>query len=396
MHARSSLAPNRSLDPAVLLFPIAHLALEVYNSVLSIMWPLLTTRFGLTFGAVGLLNMVFRSTMTLPQLGFASLSDRWGSKWLGVAGLAWMAAGMSLVGVAPTVAGLAVLLALAPLGSAAFHPAGTARVSRALPRRRGTAVAIFMLGGTLGSSLGPVVGAWLFAGHTLGASPWLMPVGLAVAALMVVLLPADRPPAGKGSASPQPRAPVPPAVFLIVVASFCVSWVESALAAYAPLLITGRGEPLSAASQVLFAYSAAAAAGILAGGSLSDRIPRWQVIALALGCSGPLHAGVILLGGPWRFLLPAALGFFSALSHPAFVALAQELMPDRTSLAAALTMGFSWVLGSLGMALTGAIADGIGVQAALLLNSALPAVGLLSILALWRTAVHPPKRAAAR
>lgn len=395
MHARSDLAPNRSLDPAVVLFPVAHLALEVYNSALSIMWPLLTVRFGLSFGAVGLLNMIFRGTMTLPQLAFAPLSDRWGSKWLGVVGLAWMAAGMSLVGVAPTVAGLAVLLALAPLGSAAFHPAGTGRVSRALPRRRGTAVAIFMLGGTLGSSLGPVLGAWLFARRSLGASPWLLPAGLAVAALMVAFLPADRPSAGQGSASLQPQAPVPPAVFLIVVASFCVSWVESALAAYAPLLITGRGEPLSAASHVLFAYSAAAAAGILAGGSLSDRIPRWQVIALALGCSGPLHAGVILLGGPWRLLLPAALGFFSALSHPAFVALAQELMPDRTSLAAALTMGFSWVLGSLGMALTGGIADRIGVQAALLANSALPGVGLVSIVALWRRTARRPQRAGA-
>ncbi|MDI7275848.1 MAG: hypothetical protein QME94_07705, partial [Anaerolineae bacterium] len=124
MHPGSdnSLGEHR-LSPALVLFPTAHLALEIYNSVLSIMWPLLAARFALTFGAVGLLNMIFRGTMTLPQLGFAPLSDRHGSRLLGICGLAWMAAGMSLVGTAPSVAVLAVLLTLAPLGSAAFHPA---------------------------------------------------------------------------------------------------------------------------------------------------------------------------------------------------------------------------------------------------------------------------------
>jgi MFS family permease len=102
------------LSLALALYPLAHLAVEVYNSILSIMWPLLTARFGLTYSAVGLLTMLFRGPMTLPQLAFAPLSDRHGSRRPAVCGLVWMAVGMSLVGLAPNVGVLADHMGMQP------------------------------------------------------------------------------------------------------------------------------------------------------------------------------------------------------------------------------------------------------------------------------------------
>jgi len=381
-----------------MLYPLAHLAVEIYNGVLSIMWPLFAAQFGLAYGMIGLLNMVFRGSMTLPQLGFAAVSDRHGSRLPCICGLVWMAAGMSLVGLAPNVAILAVILALAPLGSAAFHPAGTTHMSQALPRRRGLAVALFMIGGSLGLSLGPVLGAWLFERGGLEASPWLIPLGLAVALLMLILIPSDSSAARHRVEAGHRNAPIPAAVFLIMVASVSVSWIENSLHSYLPLLMTGRGLPLGAVSRVLFVIAAAAAGGIFVGGALSDRVPRWQVIVVALTLTMPLYAGTLLVGGRWGLLVPAGLGFVSALSHPTFVALAQELMPGRASLAAALTMGISWVLGSLGVTLTGVLADRIGMQPALLLNTGLPVIGVACMVAVYRlgrgAAIRPAGSAA--
>ena len=62
--------------PALVLFPLGHLAVEIYNTMLSVMWPFFVVRFGLTFGTIGLLGTLFRSTMTLPQLAFAGVADR--------------------------------------------------------------------------------------------------------------------------------------------------------------------------------------------------------------------------------------------------------------------------------------------------------------------------------
>jgi predicted MFS family arabinose efflux permease len=181
-----------------------------------------------------------------------------------------------------------------------------------------------------------------------------------------------------------PGSRSPRGVFLLMIATVSVAWLENGLTLYLPLLMIGRGLPLAAASRVLFAYSAAAAGGVLTGGALSDRVPRWRVMVLALALSAPLYAGTLLLSGGASLALAACLGYASALSHPTSVAMAQEMMPDRTSLAAALTMGISWVQGSLGAALTGVLADRIGVQQALLLNGVLPAVGIVGMVAVYR------------
>ncbi len=378
------LAPQGRFNPALILFPTAHLALEIYGSMLSIMWPLLAVRFGLGYAAIGALGLLFRGFVALPQLGFAAVSDRHGSRWLGIGGLIWMAAGMSLIGRAPSIGVLAILLAVAPLGSAAFHPAGTAYMSKALPRRRGTAVALFMIGGSLGSSLGPLVTAWLCERRGLTATPWLMPLGLAMAAVMLLRIPREPAPASERHAGSRAAAPIPPAILLLMAAVITISWVEVALAQYLPLLLTGRGFPLSTASHVLFAYSAMAALGNLTGGALSDRMPRWQVMVVAQVLAVPLYVGTLLLSGQWAILAPAGLGFVAAINYPVSVAMAQELMPQRTSLASALTMGISWVIGGLGATLTGALADRTGMQAALLANTVLPAVGVACMFAVYR------------
>ncbi len=386
----NDLAPRSRLNPALALFPAAHLALETHASTLSIMWPLLAARFGLGYGAVGALGLLFRGFVALPQLPFAAVSDRHGSRWLGIAGLAWMALGMSLIGLAPRVWVLVALLIVAPLGSAAFHPAGTAYMSKALPRRRGTAVALFMIGGSLGSSLGPVVGAWLFERHGLTASPWLVPLGLIVAVGMLAWVPREPGAAGRPRGVSEKPAPIPAALWLLMAATVMISWVEVALVQYLPLLLTGRGFPLSTAGQVLFAYSALAAAGNLAGGALSDRMPRWQVMAMAQVLAIPLYVGTLLLGGHWALLMPATLGFVVAINYPVSVAMGQELMPERMGMATALTMGISWVIGAVGATLTGVLADRSGMQTALLVNAGLPLVGVACLFAVYRLGRRTP------
>ncbi len=377
------------VGPALVLYPLGHLAVEIYNSMLSILWPVLAQRFALAYGAIGLLNMVFRGSMTLPQLGFAPLVDRHGGRLLAAWGLVWMGVGMSLVGIAPSVAVLALVLALAPLGSAAFHPAATAHMSQAAPRRRGTAVAILMIGGSVGMSLGPILGAWLCEHRGLSATPWLIPLALVVALLMLILIPADGHSAARRALANRATGPIPRAMFLLMVAAVAQAWIETGVSSYLPLVLTGRGVPLTVASQALFAMSAAAAAGVFVGGALSDRVPRWQVIVLAEALTVPFYAGTLLLGGRWVLAATASLGFVSALSHPTTVAMGQELMPDRLSLASALTMGISWVIGSLGAALTGVLADHIGMHSALLLNTGLPLIGMICMFGAWRLGRHP-------
>lgn len=368
-------------DAALVLYPLAHMAVEVYNGMMNVMWPLFMNRFGFSFGTLGLLTMLYRGSMTLPQLGFASLADKVGSRRVAIGGLLAMALGMSVIGLVPTLMALVAVLLVAPLGSAAFHPAGTAHMSRAMPSRRATAVALFMIGGSVGMALGPLIAAQVYGNLGLRASPVFLPVGLLVAGLMFFLIRADGLAAQQRQAVTQSAGPIPVAIFLLMGVAIVQAWVESGVQSYLTTLLLDRGETLTLGSQALFAYSAAAAVGIFLGGTLADRYPRWRVIVLSQALCMPFYAGTLLLGQQMLLLAAAGLGFSSSLSHPVTVALAQEVMPQRSSLASALTMGISWVIGSLGVVLTGFLADGIGLQRALLLNTFLPVLGMVFILA---------------
>ena len=377
-----SLIRTGRVSMTVVLYPLAHLVLEIYSGMLAVMWPLFAARFGLSYGAVGLLNMIFRSSMNLPQPAFAAVTDRYGSRLVSISGLVCMALGMGLVGLAPNAVVLGLILALAPLGAAAFHPAGATQMNRALPRRLGTGMALFLVGHMLGSSLGPVLGAWLYVPHGVSASPAFIPLGLVWALLMLRLVPPDHGEVKSKAQPVRPRARVLPAMLLLVPACVGQFWIDGAIVSYLPLLYTARGLSLSTASQALFLYSLLAAGGVFVGGALSDRLPRWCVVALAYALTMPCYIAALLLTGRWALLALAGLGFVSCMSHSVTPAIAQELMPDRVSLASALSIGFSIFVGSLGTALTGFLADHIGMQVSLLLLVSVPAIGMACILAM--------------
>jgi MFS transporter, FSR family, fosmidomycin resistance protein len=381
------------LIASLFLFPMGHMAVETYNSMLSIMWPLLATRFALTYGPIGLLTTLFRAGMSLPQLAFAHLADRHGSRWLAIGGLLVMAGGMSLVGLAPSVAVLAVILCLAPLGSAAYHPAATAYVTQTMPRRRGLAVAVLMVGGYVGLALGPLIGAWLYGRHGVTASPWLLPIGLVAAAAMVMWIPQGG--ASRPARAGQVRGAIPRRIFLLMGAIVCQAWLESAFIAYMPLLLTKNGALLTLPSRMLFLESAGGVLGLVVSGALSDRMARPRVIMLAQLMSVPFYIASLLAGGQWVLLTAAGLGFALTLSQPASVALGQEMMPDRLSLASALTMGVSGVIGYLGITVTGFLADRIGMPSALAINTGLPVLALACMFVLRRL-VRPAPRPASQ
>lgn len=366
------------------LYPLSHLVLESYSSLFLIAWPLLSLKFGLAYGAVGVLTMLSRIVGTVPQLGLAPLADRYGSRLMAASGLLCMAAGVSAVGLVPNLIFLVVIVIISGLGSAAVHPAGTAYVSWAMPSRRGTGVAIFMIGGTIGTAVGPLLGAYLFEHWGLPATPWLMPVGLALAAAMMLILPVDPPPHPAHKRHDEGRSPIPFGIILLLIVASCQTWGEISLMTYVPLLFTERGQHLSAASQVLAIISLVSTLGVMVGGPVSDRAPRWAVIATALAVSLPFYAGILLLQGNLPLLAAAGFGFFSALAHPVLVAFGLEMMPERPGLASALMMGINWLIGAVGAALTGVLADFSGMQFALLLNTALPAIGLLTLALLMR------------
>ncbi len=123
------------------------------------------------------------------------------------------------------------------------------------------------------------------------------------------------------------------------------------------------------------------ALGTVGCGALADRLGRRTVINASLVVSIPAVALFVLFPGPLGFAWAVLVGFLAASTAPLTLMIAQELMAGRAGLASGLVMGLAFVSGAIGVPVTGAVADHLGLQFALGLQVAVVAatigVGLL-------------------
>jgi FSR family fosmidomycin resistance protein-like MFS transporter len=79
-------------------------------------------------------------------------------------------------------------------------------------------------------------------------------------------------------------------------------------------------------------------------------------------------------------LLSILVGVIFSLSFPVILVYVQELFPGRVGLVGGLYFGFAFGLGGIGAAALGVIADWQGIDFVFRLCSALPLLGLLTVL----------------
>ena len=91
-------------------------------------------------------------------------------------------------------------------------------------------------------------------------------------------------------------------------------------------------------------------------------------------------------GGALGFVAAACAGFLGMAALPPIVVMAQEILPTGTGVSSGIVMGLAWAVGSLGLLVTGALADVLGPRTATLacLPILLFAVAFASMTALRR------------
>ncbi|HLE62722.1 MAG TPA: MFS transporter [Pyrinomonadaceae bacterium] len=160
------------------------------------LFPLLFASYGLAVGRIGMLAAVYPAVWGLSQLATGALSDRWGRKWMIVAGMWVQAVGIWLIVGAPRLARVeksmfwlwmsgAVLLGL---GTALVYPTLLAAIGDVVhPGWRASAVGIYRLWRDLGYAVGALLSGVIadllgisFAVGAIGALTFLSGVIVAV------------------------------------------------------------------------------------------------------------------------------------------------------------------------------------------------------------------------
>lgn len=368
--------------PILLMF-LGHICVDTSQGILPVVLPKLKEFFDLSYFQVGLAVTVLNLTSSVIQPVFGYVSDRFRSGWFVPAGILWTAFAMGLLGWVHNYSLVLLLVGFAGLGTAAFHPRAMMAVTLVSGSRRGLGTAIFSTGGNLGFALGPVIGRFLVLGFGLHATMGLLaPAVLFTSAIL--LYPGDflRREAGGGAGSRgalhEGPFPIPwrslVALCLIVTLR---SWVYMSFLAYLPMFLQDQGVHLKTGSLILTVFLACGAAAGLYGGHLSDRIGRRAVIVGSMLLYPALASLMMMSSGAWMWILAGVSGAALLSSFSVTIVWAQDLLPGRLGLASGLMLGLGFGMGGLGVALSGYLADLIGLYHTLWILALVPVLASL-------------------
>ncbi len=366
----------------IALMMLGHAVVDASQNILPVVLPLLQDQFGLSYSEVGAAAALLSVSSSMLQPAFGWISDRWASRWFLAAGILWAGVFMGLVGIVPNYWTLLLVITLTGLGTAAFHPAASMVVAHASQAHRGFGMSMFSAGGNIGFALGPVLAALLLGWFELKGTlsvmiPCLLTAGVVYAWRAELVTAAMHPgPRAKQEGGSIPWAKLSILCLLITLRS----WGYSGLMIFLPLLLHEEGVPLPVTARALFVFLFCGAVGGLLGGHLSDRLGRLQVIATSLLLFPVLMALVLLVRGPLGWMILAVAGMALLASFSVTVVFAQEMLPQNVGLASGLALGLSFGMGGVGVALSGLVADVIGLRTSVWLLVALPGVaGLLAL-----------------
>jgi FSR family fosmidomycin resistance protein-like MFS transporter len=362
------LATFRSRGLVTLM--LGHLTVDSYVGLLPVLYPLLIHRFQLDLATVGLVTLAYSGLASVSQPLFGILADRYGTRLTGLT-LAWTAVAFASVGFMPTFPALVAAAALAGLGSGAFHPLGALTVRGLLPDRgANTAMSIYVTGGTIGVAAGPLIGILLYGLFgTRGTLLTLLP-GTAIAAYLLLAMRrrGGRHPAHAAAPAPPggwrrslPLAPIAATVGMMASRNCTVFTLQG----FTPTWYHQLGYQPWFYGPLVTTLVLSSALGTVGCGALADRFGRKTVINVSVLLSIPAVALYVLAPGPLGFAWAVLVGFLAASTAPLTLMMAQELMAGRAGLASGLIMGLAFVTGAIGVPLTGAVADHVGLQIAL-------------------------------
>lgn len=288
------------------LVSVAHLYSHFFFFVLPPLFPLLRQDLSVTYTELGVLIVVFNIVSALTQLPMGMLVDRLDAPKLLTAAVALQGLSLIVMGLVPSYWMLLVMMIPCGLANAVYHPADYSILNRSIaPSMMGRAFSIHTVSGFGGSALAPLTMVAIAAGAGWQFALVLVGVGgLIIAAILQAYghVLAER---VKSSDAEQEekleghRSLKQTALLLLslpILMGF-VFWLFISVAhtgvSYFSVSAFDQmyNMPLATANLALTAFLAASSLGILAGGILSDKTRRHDLIAIY----GILTSGVAIL-----------------------------------------------------------------------------------------------------
>jgi MFS transporter, FSR family, fosmidomycin resistance protein len=360
---------------------LGHFIHDIYTAAIAPLLPVLIDKLSLSLTAAGSLTAIMQIPAVLnPFLGY--LADKVSVRYFVIFAPAITATLVSSIGFAPNYLNLAVLLFATGVSTAAFHAPAPAMVARMSGKRVGLGMSLFMVAGSLGFTVGPLLAVWAVSTWTLDGFWRLMFMGWAASLVLFFRLRnmAARP---EKSGSIRAMLPLVTGVFvpLILFNLFRIPMIES-ITTYLPTYMNKQGASLWIAGVSLSIIEFAGAVGSLTLGMWSDRVGRKRVLLISSVLTPLLMVAFLNTQGWLIAPLLLAMGFMGFSVMPVMLAIVQEQFPNNRATANGLYMMMIFLLRPVGTLVVGMLGDYFGLHVAFLLTTGISLLTIPVILVL--------------
>jgi MFS transporter, FSR family, fosmidomycin resistance protein len=388
--ASPSTATAAAAGPAYIVLggiSLSHFLNDTMQSLIPSVYPILKASYALDFAQIGLITLAFQFTASLLQPVVGHFTDRKAQPFSLAIGMGFTFFGLLLLSVARHYTVILAAAALVGLGSAVFHPE-SARIARlASGGRYGFAQSVFQVGGSFGTSMGPLLAALIVVPFGQPSIAWFSLIAsLAIVILWRIGLWYRPQIAARRFAALEPHPDAPNSRRVMIALAVLVAllfskqlYVSSLSSYYIFYLIDKFGVSTQAAQLYLFIFLASNAAGAFFGGPLGDRFGRKYVIWFSILGALPFTLALPYAGLFASAVLTVFIGLIISSATSSIIVFAQELMPHRFGMISGVFFGFAFGIGGLGAAVLGKIADHTGIAFVYQVCALLPAIGLLAV-----------------
>jgi len=396
----------------------AHFANDFFMGIRGMMMAFISAYIlPLTHRQIGLAVSLVELSGAISQPLFGWLADKTGGRWLGSFGVVWVLVWYVIsILIASTGQasywGIVLPMAIAAIGSAAYHPVGSMHATGADPKRAGSNAAWFFLMGQLGLSVGPaLVGVMVTNAHshfndfyrallgvtfhgrlfetgTLNSIIILAVILFPSVIWMALLLPnvdmhrAARPAPVKAKTSDSPRRAITWGLvapfLLLTLAVFLRNLSQQCVIAFIPTIFEEKGwTPAEYGLLTGTFWVAGGLTGLFFGG-MADRFGPKRMIILSLFVSGPAVFLLMRTDGGAAFLLAIIIGAMGG-THSLILLIAQRMLPGRAGFASGFILGMIFSANALGNLVLGELIDAYGVNQAFTITAVITIISA----ALW-------------
>jgi len=386
--AQKNAAAN-TLFRVLAAISFCHLLNDLVQSLIPAIYPILKSSFHLDFGQIGLITLTYQMTASLLQPVIGLYTDHHPKPYSLAIGMGFTLAGLVFFSMAPTYVMLLAAAALVGIGSAVFHPEASRVARMASGGQHGLAQSVFQVGGNAGSSMGPLLAAFIVVPRGQGSVAWFSIaafIGIVILTRVGMWYKEHRAAAARNSRvrkieshpSLSPKK-VAMAIAVLIALIFSKYIYLSSLSSYYTFYLMHKFHlPVRSAQLYLFLFLGAVAAGTIIGGPVGDRIGRKVVIWCSILGILPFTLLLPYANLFWTGILSVIIGLVLASAFSAILVYAQELVPGKVGMISGLFFGFAFGIAGIGAALLGQLADATSISFVYRVCSFLPLIGLLT------------------